>query len=252
MNINNIKNLLIAYFIENWKKDVINLSVMALITLVFNFIGPSHDSVIEVVVAVIWLFLYASRIFNELGNSSKSIHYLMIPANHYEKTISAMLLVNIYFVVLMAAGIWIGYSISYFLQNQILSALYDPSTLGSYMSRYQSSVFGEGLLAFYVVLSVFFFGSIFFRRKAFVKTILWTVLIAIAFGGIITFVTWLNMKSFGAASFNGDIHILFPLTHQDPQIVNKVISDGCGYCIECVVIIYFYVLSFLRLKETEA
>lgn len=252
MNINNIKNLLVAYFIENWKKDVINLSVMALITLVFNFIGPSHDSVIEVVVAVIWLFLYASRIFNELGNSSKSIHYLMIPANHYEKTVSAMLLVNVYFVLLMAAGIWVGYSISYFLQNQILSALYDPSTLGSYMSRYHASFLGDGLLAFYVVMSIFFFGSVFFRKKAFVKTILWAFLIALAFGGIISFVIWLNMKSFGATTLNCDIHALFPLTHQDPHIVNEVIPDGYCYAMECIIIVYFYVLSFLRLKETEA
>jgi len=252
MNINNIKNLLRAYFVENGRKDLINLSVMALITLVFNFIGPSHDSVVEVVVAAIWLLLYASRIFNDLGSSSKSIHYLMIPANHCEKTTAAMLLVNIYFVLLLAVGMWVGYSISYFVQNQILSAVYDPSALGPYMSRYSTSELGATILAMYVFLSVFFFGSIFFRRKAFVKTILWTVLIGMAFAILLTFVAWLNMRSFVANSFDGNINFMFPLTRHDPKIVGKGVSYGCYYCLECVVIVYFYVLSFLRLKETEA
>ena len=247
MNIKNIKNLLHAYFLKNNRKDIIVFCIVTLVTLLINLLSSKGDTAVEIIIVVFLLFAYTSHIFNDLSDSSKSIHYLMIPANHYEKVVTNIILVNIYYVLLLAFGVWIGYSIAYVIHDQMFLSFFSSS--GEYMARYRNNINGGNIiLAIYTITSIFFFGSVYFKKRSFGKIILWSLLIGLVFSLILIFVIWLNLKSIGANSINNYL----PLTKNDPAFFNEGFFKSISYLCQCIGIVYFYILSFFRLKETEA
>ncbi len=242
MNIKNIKNLLNAYFIENWKTDLFQFGILAAIVL-FGIImnGRVNNFNFPIFVSIIFLIIYPERLFRNLHSNSPKIHYLSIPASNSEKVVTNMLLANIYYVVGLVISCALGL---------VLAHLYLKVRGFEGVCFY--NVFdgnAAGILMIYAMLAVFFFGSIYFRRRTTLSTIGVGMLIGFVFSALITLTLWVNGLTLipKDAAFRDFVWSFDSSISMSDTMEKTMIYVGLS-----VSIIYFYVLSFLRLKETEA
>lgn len=246
MKIQNIQKLLRLYFIENWKKDllwVFGLTCLITFLIVQTNPGPYH-SLIELLVAAVFLLSFPDRLFNNLGNPSQRIHYLMIPASTTEKVVTNILLANVYAVLGVAISVFVGYSLSY-----LVLELRNIPTLPDYMARYaELADWGTcGWISFETAISVFFFGSIYFRKKGFYKTAGIVSAVGMAFLSLFVLVLWLNLASTADLDFTNyswEISMFYDVPSRLVELLYIIAN--------IIFIIFFFGLSFLRMKETEA
>ncbi|MBQ4432792.1 MAG: hypothetical protein II894_01385, partial [Bacteroidales bacterium] len=161
-----IKNIINEYLISNWRRDLLNIGLIVGICAFFFtlFKLPGLALVCIVVVLVV-----TSRMFWKLGNPSSAIQYLTIPASTAEKWLGNILIVNVYVVLLTFAAAVIGSSAGYFVRPLLIDETYSLSE--PYMAWIRD-LSGSTILTFFTWISVFFFGSVYFRKKAAVKTCL--------------------------------------------------------------------------------
>lgn len=241
MNIDNIKKLFQAYFIENGRRDLIWIfGVTAIIILCMNLLSPYGNGTADIFIVLINLCIFPERFFHYLSNPSKSIHYLMIPANSREKVTVGIILLNIYLIIGLFISLFIGYSLSYLILN-----LSGAENLPAFMSRY---TFGNniGIIAMWTVLSVFFFGAIYFRKKSTITTFGVWLLMNFALSMIVMLVLFLNVRFATGAGLRS---ISYNLASND---LSENSAKGLFCIVNIMMIVFFYALSFLRLKETEA
>lgn len=241
MNIDNIKKLFQAYFIENGRRDLIWIfGITASIILCMNLLSPYGNGTADIFIVLINLCIFPERFFHYLSNPSKSIHYLMIPANSREKVTVGIILLNVYLIIGLLISLFIGYSLSYLILN-----LSGAENLPAFMSRY---TFGNniGIIAMWTVLSVFFFGAIYFRKKSTITTFGVWLLINFALSMIVMLVLFLNVRFATGAGLRS---ISYNLASND---LSENSAKGLFCIVNIMMIVFFYALSFLRLKETEA
>lgn len=235
MNIQNIKNLFKAYFIENWKTDLFQFGILAVIVL-FNttMIGGLDELKFAIFIASIFLMIYPSRLFRNLHNNSQRIHYLSIPASNSEKVLTNMALANIYYVagLILSCAIGLGLSHLYLTMRG-----FEGVHINTFLS-------GVGIMLIFSVLAVFFFGSIYFRRKTTLATLGVSLLIGTIIITLYALTLWIN----------GIILIPKGAAYNDYMWSSSsyVIPDAVQMIILGLVMVFFYALGFLRMKETEA
>lgn len=242
MNTKNIKNLLKAYFIENWKTDLFQFGMLAAIVL-FGIImsGRFTNLNFPIMVSTIFLMIYPERLFRNLHGNSPRIHYLSIPASNSDKVIANMLLANIYYVV----GLVISCALGLLLSHVYLKVRGFDGV--NFYNMYDGNF--AGILLIYATLSAFFFGSIYFRRRTTLSTIGVGMLIGMIFSVLVTLTLWLN----GLTLIPKDAAFRDYIWSFDSSIsMSDTMGKAMVYVGLSVSIIYFYALSFLRLKETEA
>lgn len=242
MNTKNITNLLKSYFIENWKTDLYQFGMLAAIVL-FGIImnGRVNSFNFPIFVSIMFLMIYPERLFRNLHAGSSKIHYLSIPASNSEKVVTNMLLANIYYVV----GLVISSALGVVLAHLYLKVRGFEGVC--FYNVFDGNL--NGILLIYATLAMFFFGSVYFRRKTTLSTIGVGMLIGVIFSVLVTLTLWVNGITLipkGAAfrdyvwSYNSSISMSDAM---EKTMISLSLSAS---------IIYFYVLSFLRLKETEA
>lgn len=244
MNINNIKNLFRAYFIENWKRDLIwSFLLLAVITMLLSLRWPCSYGRLECLIALIMLFVYPERIFKNLHENSKNIHYLMIPANNREKVLVNIFLANVYEMAGLAFSIFVGYTIAY------LSLKFSGvDGLPSYLGRYQfiCEDFMWTVLAVYAALSVFFFGAVYFKKRSSLNTLSVCLAAIMILSFLMISVVWLNVKLTCPMEMS-----VLNYTYTGLGFSQKVAK--CTYSLGCLGVIgFFYALSFIKMRETEA
>lgn len=241
MNINNIKNLIRAYFYENWQKDIYTFGLV----MIFAFLSmawPSFNSFLGFSVIVVLIAIYPLRFFDKLHQSSSRIHYLMIPATNEEKVLTGILLTNIYFISLVFISAFIGSSLGYGVlklttpememnYKEILGLML-PSRVRSY-------------LFLITMVSFIFFGSIFFKKSPAWKIVLVCLAVFLVLGAIMTGTEWLNVLMTVPAEIRNGNYI---------KVEHSIMSSSkwTPYVINIVITVYFYAMSFLRMRETEA
>lgn len=243
MNIKNIKNLLNAYFIENWKTDLFQFGILAAIVLFETIMNGNGGNLnFPIVVSLIFLMIYPERLFRNLHNNSQKIHYLSVPASNSEKVFSNMLLANIYYV----AGLVVSCALGLVLAHLYLKVR-GCDGLCFYNYMFDGNL--NGILLIYAMLAVFFFGSIYFRRRTTLSTIGVGMLIGFVFSALITLTLWVNGLTLipKDAAFRDFVWSFDSSISMSDTMEKTMIYVGLS-----VSIIYFYALSFLRLKETEA
>lgn len=242
MNIKNIKNLFNAYFIENWKTDLFQFGILAAIVLFGTLTSNSggSDSNVPVVVSSIVLMIYPERLFRNLHSASSKIHYLSIPASTGEKVLVNMLLANIYMVAVVVLACSVGYGLSYLYW--VMRGFEGAAFHGLH-------IYPSGALLIYTMLSVFFFGSIYFRKRTSISTIGVGLLIGLVFSILFSLILWVNgmllvPKGTAFHEYIWSFDYSVDLSERMEEVLLYVVMG--------VMIVYFYALSFLRLRETEA
>lgn len=240
MNTKNIANLLKAYFIENWKIDLFQFGILAAVVLFGSIINGSPTYLnFALFVSCVFLMIYPERLFRNLHSSSPKIHYLAIPASNSEKVVTNMILANIYYVVGLVISSALGLALAHLFWK-----------VRGYDGVFLYTSFDDNwVLMIYATLSVFFFGSIYFRRRTTLSTIGVGLLISMVFSLLVSLTVWVNGITLipKDAAFHD-----FAWTFSSKATLPDWITNTVGYLILSANIIYFYVLSFLRLKETEA
>lgn len=234
MNLMHIKNIINEYLISNWRRDLLNIGLIVGICAFFFtlFKLPGLALVCIVVVLVV-----TSRMFWKLGNPSSAIQYLTIPASTAEKWLGNILIVNVYVVLLTFAAAVIGSTAGYFVRPLFSDETYSLS--GPYM-EWLCDLSDLTILDCFTWISVFFFGSVYFRKKAAVKTFLTIGVCFIALFILVLTTLLINIGPHGMWSYQGE------------EVAYRVVTYSWRWIMDIAIMVYFYGLSYLRLRETEA
>ena len=220
------------YFCENWKRDVIVAAIIFGVEMLTSICqGPSD---ISWFLLFIFFIIYSGRIFGMLGKPQKAINYLMLPASNGEKLTVNIILSHLYYPILLIAASCLGILASSFFCYFIYGE-FALKTI-SWFSLSGSILF---ILSLLLTNAVMMFGSVYFRKRAVILTLLCTMAYIIVFSAVIISVVLLYLRCMGLPSF-----VEAPEYMGNIGVV-KYIVMGC-------MIAFFWVLSFFRLRETEA
>lgn len=241
LSLNRTQYLFSKYFIENWKKDLRNFLVLFIVA---GFSGYKQDVSLSMIIIVILAFMYAGRIFGMFSYKPKGMNYLLIPASTIEKTIVNLILVNIYYL----AALFIFYVGGIIFGDLLHSLVHDNSFTWDFVKNAISFDYTT-ILPLLLCESILTFGSVYFKRKAVIKTFLY----------LFCFFLLIGIVDSSLVYFFTENHSIVDSTNT--YYLEKSCSTEAGFFNEygkCLAIIttifftfFFWVLSFLRLKETE-
>ncbi len=215
------------YFCENWKKDVIVAAIIFAVEMLTSL--NQGASAISWAVLFVFFILYSGRIFGMLGKPQKATNYLMLPASNGEKLTVNIILSHFYYPILLIVasclGIWASSFFCYFIY-------------GEFEFKTINYVFTQGWHVYLFLLlhnAIMMFGSVYFRKAAVIKTLLCEV----AFCLLYVFVMAI---------------IFFKICNYDMGVtIDKIDESNLILSIYMLCITaFFWVLSYFRLKETEA
>jgi hypothetical protein len=249
MNFNNIKSLFRAYYYENGRRDLFQMAVMAALAFLSSaFVENTHFPTLFTVS----MMIFVVQFFTLLRSKTGSVHYFTLPASTGEKFLFAVLMVNVvgvlqYYIAIVLGSILgqLCHDLMFNLLNlSNITALVWPSVT---WHNHHIALF---LLTLYTLVSMFFFGSIYFRRGGVRKTILTVFLVSLGLFIIMLLTFKVNMWMafpFGTRFVDVDWSLV------SLDIMPQNFSERTfAYIVEGLTIVYCYVLSYLRLRETEA
>jgi len=236
MNKTRIKLLFLRFFRENWKKDLLFFSIFFAISI----LGGARNSSEFVFTMFTLCFIYFAGIsFSVLKNRFSGENYLMIPANGLEKVSVNIILVNLYYGgilwVLANVGVLLGV---FFRQLIAPDFVFSHITMADLQNIFHMNV--ESLLFYFLFAAVFTFGSVYFKRRAIIKTIG----IIFAFFSLIFLIDGLLIHF-----FIKDIYHFKCNFYIDKESLFS--TRWAVMVIEIIIILFFWGLTYLRLKETE-
>lgn len=208
---------------------------------------PAFPPVLIVAGAVV-----TSGIFGELGSPGRRIEYLLRPAEAWEKVLAKLVLTSLGYWLMMVAA---------FVAASTLGALLfviltnGSSVAGSFSHGRWLVIALKTLRGYLPVHAIFFFGSVYFRKRALGNTLLamvgWATSYAII--GVVTVRTVFHPYFAGvrrlsdsvAFSLEARIEEIFTTRFLDHTVLWQIL-------LEIVVVLFFWGASWLRLRETEA
>ncbi|MDD4581562.1 MAG: hypothetical protein PHH25_04240 [Bacteroidales bacterium] len=231
LSLTRIKHLLNRYFIENWKKDL----YVGLVLLVIAF-ASNPMAGFSSFVYIVMILLYTGRIFGNLAHKESAQHYLMIPASTSEKLITNIFLSHIYYVLLLLVFLVLGI----LLRALILAPYCDESLCYTFLKFKLISFNFASYLSFLSFQSILVFGSIYFKKNAFIKTLL-------SIAAFFFFLTMLVI--FIVRMYEGNMTLL--VEEFEYYVRNPSASFYISTIISIVATCFFWILSYFRLRETE-
>lgn len=242
--------LLKRFFTENKQRELTFWGITTVVFLIFHLSGSIEKSISVQMFLFISGFIFAARMFKVFNYTPGGMHYLLIPATHLEKLITAILLTTVYFFIMILITYIIGTVLGTTLGN-MLWGTNNPLHFELLQSGGNYSVLNHSditllntFIAFAGVQSVFMLGSIYFKGNAIGRTILVIIVISFALGLIevlllkVTFGTYhLNGQSFNLTVPPGEN--LFPDL--------KIVVDILKYAL----IPFFWIVSYFRLTEKQ-
>lgn len=238
MNAENIINLLKRHIIEVGRKDILRfvtfIFVFALCTMAFLPIEiPMQTAPLSIIVLVLMYQITAAAIYATYP-TNRGMHYLMIPVSATEKFISNSILIYIYYNALYLGALFIGQILGIGIFNLI----------SNYQCVYTLPNIVPGMIIIILVQeAVMMFSSIYFRKNAFIKTILATFILCIAIMIFNTiFISVFHQMNFLEAASCANIS----------NVTIDSIPDWLGFLIITIIFIFFNFMTWLRLRETEA
>lgn len=151
----------------------ITLAILIGLTLVLAWVMPGHDVYHEselVLIYMVGLFLigtlYTNAAFQNLGNKEKGQYLLSLPATHGEKLTTAILYTTVFFPLVYTFLFWIIRTLA------VRYVLWKGGSFNHFdWSDHNDPVFYT-LLLYIAIQSLFLLGSVYFKRYAFVKTVI--------------------------------------------------------------------------------
>jgi len=231
LSLNRLKYLFIEYFVLYWKRDLIIFASFPLAKIILSHLNAPFP--VEFVIFTTSIILVGAS--NFFGNELRGMNYLMRPANTGEKLITNILLVHIY--------------ITTFLLLSGLFGIFIAELLSAHQTRIPLITDVRDLLTarrfweiLFAVQSFFIFTSIYFKKNAILKTLLF---LAILF--FVSLIIFIIGDKLNKICFVPHFMPLFDFLFNRLLIEYEWIFHLFNY----VVIAFFWGLSYLRLKRTE-
>jgi hypothetical protein len=239
MNLTSIKNLFRAYLIEDKKTLLIMSIIIFAIAALESIDGLLEISVVTHCVCIIFI---AGMFFHTPIKKNNDAHIHILPVTACEKLINALvvlLLATVVFLILMVAGTYLGYYCirPFFNSGSNILVHNGFSILRMSILNYSS------YLVFAASLSVFLFGSIYFKGRAMLKTI--GAGAGFLFGIAIYFLVLL------AFSFTKEFQGEYSLKSMNINIADSPFFETYWHIFPIAIIVFFISLTYLRLRETE-
>ena len=194
--------------------------------------------------SIVIVIVFAGRFFQPALKRNNSTHFFNLPVTAAEKFVSAIIYLLICGIILHLVGL-AGASIGHYLLLPLIRG-----EVNMHGFTFLDTIFltCDGYLSAAATISVFLFASIYFKSKAFVKTLVsgavflfgfsiyFFVLFCIAFGGLNKF------QNLYLANYDNSTNI---------NIVDSAFLQNNYYILPIIIILFFLSLTYLRLKETE-
>jgi len=210
--------------------------------------------------------IFASTLFNPLGNKKEAIQYLSVPASQLEKFLCALLYGVLLFFIL--------YNVLFYLVDipfvRLSRQLSAPSrVLPIYETPMRDrtgviNVFADNgmaidggsaipvfMLAFFAIQSMFILGSIYFSRFAFIKTVIAVLLLVVA--GALYMMKVINPNIPNSWNLDG----LIEWRRYNVEGLTEVISPAgwmtstLAFVVKYTLPVIFWFIAYIRLKEKE-
>jgi hypothetical protein len=185
----------------------------------------------------------ALRAFKFHDNRDRQ-HYLLIPASNGEKLITTLVEVHLIQPILCILTMSVGLFLGVFVSNITgwntfeISAL---TTVGGFLSNICSIDFILGLI---LMQAIFVFGNLYFKRRAWLKTMLSILVFAI----VLSIIDLIFVKyTFYPSADNHGMVLISPNFSMSIDLNIHCLS----ILISSAIIAVFWVMSFFRLRETE-
>ena len=229
-NIIRFWNLCKRDFKINMKTDLIMFPIMGLGGSLFSIKELSYFPIITGCM----LFLLAFRIFTEYTKKTSRSQILLLPVSNLERFLSVFFRAFIYYPILLIVSLLLGTliitSIFYILKYPVNFDQVMDLSLGIFYC------FWRVFILFYLLMLLFFFGSIFYKKNAGIKMglLIFIAIIILAIMAVIIF------KIIGYQNnYMNNNDIFSPSVYYD-SIIGIVIS------------LFLIGLSYLRLTEEQA
>lgn len=246
--VSNGRSLLIA--LASAGAVVIGLSVLTSIGYLTNEpnIGGGRAFHIPVytVLLVVGGFIVTSLSFADLHDERKGMFYLSLPGSLLEKFVGKLLLTTILWVV--------GATIAYFIASLIGAGISELAFGGSHGGYLPTSWIGlKVVLNYMLAQSIFLFGSIYFKKSAFIKTVLAVIVFAFAYMFVMVVVGRIVFSGYFAHLLPTDAEMerlgdlllpVWPRLQRPAEVLGNVVNYA-------IVPLFFWVVGFIRLRETE-
>jgi hypothetical protein len=235
--------LSVSLIIYAFCKTFMNIGSAQILTFIWGFAGGG-------------CFL-ASFVFAYFSSNASGISYLTLPASHFEKWLTGMLIAVILYPII--------FLVFYRFMDASFVTLYhnsldpnSPSYKTAYASVYNFPFDGRQAVKVYNLFFIFtpvsFLGSLYFNKVSFIKV----ALVFCAFCFIAFTLNWLIAKL-----LFGDINAAFPFREvsisagksMDPEegrieLPTKVYQIY-SYFMDFILPVIFFALAYLRLREKE-
>lgn len=220
-----VKLLLIRYFVENWKINIFFLIPIFIVGLI---------SVSMPIYVVLLCFFTGTYVYN-FSRSDQNTHYFMIPASTFEKFTVNLFLTYIYLTTIFILTTFLGV-----ISRAIFTFVIDNKNIDflTIISMFFSQFNFKFILSVFVIQSVIMFGTIYFKKNALLKTI------SIIIGYL------LIQLSIFIIIFVSKIEILNNEVFEKIFMEHTLFTHSEVY-FSIFTICFFWILSYLRLRETE-
>lgn len=248
MSIIDIKHLISHHFISHWKRE---LKIFAIMIFCAFFLLRAQNNVLE---TFVWLaVLYSLVELKSIYAENKGMNYLLLPAQTSEKIASTFIIHQIFYVLLSMAALALAYGINWLIAQK--TGLYFWTDYSLKWQIFNFSQVVNALLSIWCWQVIFVFGGFYFKRHPGLGILLTFIGIGIITSMLIGICTSIVITH--------DIHYphfvtrLFDLSQQtilqsDGYFDNNFTNfPGIFYILSAVHIIFWWLMSFLRLRETE-
>jgi hypothetical protein len=208
----------------------------------FMFFYDIDITFLDTALFIFMVTYLVSVVFSSLSNKNRKLHYLMLPASATEKVIANWFIV--YFFQALGATLCAiaGYYLTKLCTVPIRGGQYDFSGF----ELFASFVF--------MIIAVAGFGSVYFKSKALLKTVFTAGVVVIAYMTLYyylirhLYIDYLFdvLKSIPDGAFKDTLRYYFTF----PVLADNQSLIYIGSAV--IVSVFFWVLSYFRLKETEA
>ena len=241
-------NLFLTYFTGGWRKDLRNFLVMFFLAIIFAKTSGDAGTYLSFFIFIILYSVDVARTFSYLGNKTKRFDYLMIPANAIEKIVTNLFIAHIYKFLLYTTAFILGSILGDYLLPLLLPQFYPSSIIIVTAGNNLASLFSPiSIFVIFLFQSILFFGSIYFQKSALIKT----VLVLFAFSAVFTIGYTILFQSFsGTVDIYGNSLEYYFNEMSRGGNASKA-GNVAGYVVIICSTLYFWTLSYLRLRETE-
>ncbi|MFN3556424.1 MAG: hypothetical protein ACK4VN_10705 [Bacteroidales bacterium] len=218
--------------------------ILIIVSLLQSYLGKSFNlpAMVNLGITLIFVvgYMLTSGIYSEIHTPARSQFYLTLPATTAEKLFSNWAITSLLYVLIS----FILLSLSIALTSLLASLLFGTQT--AFFNPFQPDYL-KVMGVFVVTHSIFFLGSLYFRKNNFLKTVLAIFILVMALsmiGGLLMYLLFepgLNNIELSNQQLDPAMQRLFEETI--PQIARIIFW--------AVLAPFFVLVSYFKLKERE-